>query len=74
MNEKIAVRRLGRVKADEAKCGDSNILAFENVEFTISGLFNDQFVLDTKIMKDGRQLVIDGNGWVDYGYDITNLK
>ena len=67
--EKIKIKRLDKVDAE----GGRNIIAFQIVEFTISDPFNQKFTLDTKIMKDGSQLVIDGNGWIKSGYDIANL-
>ena len=70
--QKIKIKRFNKVDA-KGKCDDINIVALQIVEFTVSGIFNDRFILDTKIMKDGTQLVIDGNGWVKDGYDITNL-
>ena len=53
---------------------DEGIVAFQMVEFTIDfyGL-KDVFIEDTKILEDGRQIVIDGNGFVEGGTDITNL-
>ncbi len=47
------------------------IVAFQRVEInylTFAGI--ESRIFDTKIMKDGTQLVIDGNGWVG---DVTQI-
>jgi hypothetical protein len=47
------------------------VKAVQLCEFTINFFGNvDIFVLDTKILEDGRQLVIDGNGWIPANYEI----
>lgn len=66
----ITVNKLNRVEAPEA--GDG-IVAFQMVEFVIN-FFGNQVVsvLDTKIMQDGRQFVIDGDGFIKSGYELSN--
>jgi len=51
-----------------------NITAFQLVIFNIDFFGNkENFTLDTKFTKDGKQLVIGGNGWIEDGYDITSM-
>ncbi|MEY8458576.1 hypothetical protein [Lactococcus ileimucosae] len=48
------------------------IVAFQMIEMTINyyGCVRT-FKFDTKIMDDGRQFIIDGNGFVDDGTEIA---
>lgn len=63
------IKKLERVEAPKGEY--KNIIAFQMVEFTINFFGNiESFILDTKIMKDGKQLVIDGNGFIPSGYQI----
>ena len=53
---------------------DEGIAAFQMVEFTIDFYgVQEVFTKDTKILEDGRQFVIDGNGFIEGGFEITNL-
>lgn len=64
----ITVNKMKRV---EAPVDGINIVAFQMVEFVIN-FFGSKIVsvLDTKIMKDGRQIVIDGDGYIPQGYEV----
>ena len=65
----IQIKKLEKVEAP--KCEYKNILAFQLVEFSINFYGHiENFILDTKIMKNGKQLVIDGNGFIPSGYQI----
>lgn len=70
--KKLNINRLEKV---EAPLGEyENISHFQMVEFKINFFGQeDIFVLDTKIDKEGRQFVIDGNGWISDGFEISNL-
>ena len=48
------------------------IVAFQMVEF-VADFFGKKIVsvLDTKILEDGRQLVIDGDGYFPAGYEVA---
>jgi len=53
---------------------DGDIVAFQLIEYNLKFFGADSGGrLDTKIMKDGRQIVIDGDGWIPGGTDISNL-
>ncbi len=67
--KKITVNKMSRV---EAPADGSGIVAFQMVEFVINFFGNEIIsVLDTKIMEDGRQLVIDGDGYIPQGYEVA---
>jgi hypothetical protein len=53
---------------------DEGIVAFQMVEFTIDFYgIKEVFTEDTKILKNGKQIVVDGNGFIEGGFEITNL-
>lgn len=64
----ITVNKLNKVSAPK---DGSDIIAFQLVEFVIN-FFGTEIVsvLDTKIMKDGRQVVIDGDGYISAGFEV----
>ena len=45
-----------------------DVLAFEVVRLAF---WDTTFEIDTKIMKDGRRIAIDGNGFIKEGQDLT---
>lgn len=50
---------------------DDGIVAFQMVEYVIDFFGNEvSNTLDTKIMEDGRQLIIGGDGFVKAGTEI----
>ena len=65
----ITAEKLARVEAPKIENG---IVAFQMVKFVINFFGNEvESVLDTKIMQDGRQLVIDGDGFIPSGYEVA---
>lgn len=71
MAKKITMKKLGKVAAPEDFQAEG-VVAFQLVEFTVD--FYGSVVtdtLDTKIMADGSQLVIGGNGFVPGGYLVA---
>ena len=67
----IKITKLQRVETPDKNDLRIGIVAFQlvNVEINFYGkLITD--TLDTKIMKDGRQIVIDGNGFIPEGYEL----
>lgn len=67
--KKIEIKKLNRVEAPAGEYDD--IVAFQMIKFSIDFFGNEEeFMLDSKILKDGRQLVIDGNGWIPDNYEI----
>ena len=70
----IKITKLQRVETPDKNDLRIGIVAFQlvNVEINFYGkLITD--TLDTKIMKDGRQIVIDGNGYIIAGTEIQSI-
>jgi|LakMenE01Jun11ns_1017448.scaffolds.fasta_scaffold6305174_1 hypothetical protein len=67
----MKIKKLELVKNIETNEKNAPI-AFQLVEIVLSYYGNEQkFELDTKIMKNGDQIIIDGNGFIPAG---TNLN
>lgn len=67
--KEIKIKKLERVEAPKKEY--KSIIAFQLVEFSINFFGHiESFILDTKIMKNGKQIVIDGNGFIPSGYQI----
>ena len=70
----ITITRLQKVETADKRDLKIGIVAFQlvNVEINFYGkIITD--TLDTKIMKDGRQIVIDGNGYISAGTEIQSI-
>ena len=70
----ITITRLQKVETTDKRDLRDGIIAFQlvNVEINFySKIITD--TLDTKIMKDGRQIVIDGNGYISAGTEIQSI-
>ena len=67
----VTITKLQRVENTDAEMLEMGIVAFQMVkfEYTFYGSNQTDF-LDTKIMADGRQIVIDGNGFIKEGTEI----
>lgn len=68
--KRVEIKKLARI---EAPAGEyENIVAFQMVEYVID-YFGNKITgsLDTKIMSDGSQVVIDGDGYIPAGYEIA---
>ncbi len=60
------------VKNTDKEFLELGIIYFQLVTFKLNFYGNHiESTLDTRIMKDGRQIVIDGNGWIDKGYELN---
>lgn len=67
----MTTKKLKKVEAP-AEDKAEGIEAYQAVEFTINfGNSETVDVLDTKIMTDGRQIVIGGNGFIPHGHELT---
>jgi hypothetical protein len=68
----IEIKKLQRVENPDAEMLAQGIVAFQLVKITASffGAAIDG-VYDTKIMSDGRQIVIDGDGFIKAGFEIN---
>ena len=70
----ITITRLQKVETTDKRDLRDGIIAFQlvNIEINFYGkIITD--TLDTKIMKDGRQIVIDGNGYISAGTEIQSI-
>lgn len=68
----IVANKLARVENKDDEMLSQGIVAFQMVEFVIS-FFGSEIIsnLDTKIMEDGRQIVIGGDGYIPDGYEVA---
>jgi hypothetical protein len=67
----IKTEKLNKVENTDKQLKKQGIVAFQLVKFTYSfygKVMSD--VIDTKIMIDGSQIVIDGNGFIKAGFVI----
>ena len=67
----LEITKYQKVETTDKRDLAISIIAFQLVKFDVcfyGKLISD--VLDTKIMRDGRQIVIDGNGFIPAGYEL----
>ncbi len=72
----MKIKRLEKVAAnqEDAYYKKAGIIAFELVEITFHGLEKpSKQIHDTKILKDGSQIIINGDGFVREGLDLNAL-
>jgi hypothetical protein len=69
----ITTRKFNKATTTDLQDIANGIVAFEQVEFTIN-FFGTiiETTHDTKILKDGTQIVIGGCGYIQEGYILTN--
>jgi hypothetical protein len=68
---KLEITKLQKVEVPAEYQKEEGCIAFQLVKVVIDfygKLIED--VLDTKILQDGRQIVITGNGYIKAGYEI----
>ena len=71
MSSAIKITKLGVIKTTDADDIKSGVVGFEMVRFEYEFYGNKQSdIIDTKVMADGRQIVIDGNGFIKAGTEI----
>lgn len=70
--KKITANKMSRVENTDAEMIKAGVVAFQLVEFIIDFFGNEiRTMHDTKIMEDGRQLVIGGCGYIPDGYEVA---
>jgi hypothetical protein len=71
-NKKLVMKKKDLVKAPQDDFHKKrNITAFQLIDFEIDYFGKkEKFTLDTKILKNGKQFVIGGNGYIPDGYEI----
>lgn len=67
----VTITKLERVENTDAEFLAMGVVAFQLVKFSYNfyGSMTES-VLDTKIMQDGRQIIIDGDGFTPAGTEI----
>lgn len=69
--KKITTNKGAKVEATDNEMLQKGIVAFQMVEFIIDFFGNEiETTHDTKILKDGRQIVIGGCGYIPEGYEL----
>ena len=67
----ITTKKFNRVENTDKEMLNNGIVAFQMVEFIITYFGKEiETTHDTKIMEDGRQIVIGGCGYIKEGYEI----
>ena len=68
---KVIITKSERVENTDAEFLAMGVVAFQLVKFTYKFFGSETIsILDTKIMKDGKQIVIDGDGFTTAGTEI----
>lgn len=68
----ITANKFNRVENTDAELLNKGIVAFQLVSFEIDFYGNKiETTHDTKIMKDGKQIVIGGCGYIKEGYELN---
>lgn len=69
--ENIKATKLTKVKNTDKELLNAGIVAFQLVKFEWSFYGNKmESILDTKIMADGKQIVIEGDGFIKTGFEV----
>ena len=69
--KKVTITKLERVENTDTEFLSMGVVAFQLVKFTYNFYGSESVsILDTKIMKDGKQIVIDGDGFTPSGTEI----
>lgn len=67
----ITITKYNRVENTDKKFLKDGIVAFQLVKFTINFFGSEvETIHDTKIMKNGKQIVIGGCGFIKDGYEL----
>ena len=70
----MSIKKFARVENTDPDLLADGIVAFQLVEFTYNWFGKEMTdELDTKIMEDGSQYVIDGNGFIPAGTKVNYL-
>jgi hypothetical protein len=70
MNKKLEIKKLQKVAAPSELVA-AGVVAFQLVQITVNYFSQPMVgVYDTKIMADGRQFVIEGDGFIPDGFEV----
>lgn len=68
----ITTNKMKKVEATDREMIKAGVVAFQLVEFIIDFFGSEiRTTHDTKIMQDGRQVVIGGCGYIPDGYEVA---
>jgi len=68
----ITATKYNKVENTDKEFLNKGIVAFQMVKFTINFYGNEiETTHDTKIMSDGKQIVIGGCGYIKEGYELN---
>lgn len=68
----IQITKGQKVKTTDKRDLQNGVVAFQLVKFIINYFGTEiETVHDTKIMKDGRQFVLGGCGFIEAGYEVN---
>lgn len=68
----ITTNKMTRAENTDPDMIAKGIVAFQMVEFVINFFGNEIITVhDTKIMQDGKQIVIGGCGYIPHGYEVA---
>lgn len=71
--KKVTINKMPLVENTDPEMLAEGVVAFQAVEFVIDYFGNEVVTThDTKIMSDGRQLVIGGCGYIPDGYEVND--
>ena len=71
MKENLKITKYERVENTDQESKENGVVAFQLVKFEIDFFGNEiETTHDTKIMSDGRQIVIAGCGFIEAGYEL----
>jgi hypothetical protein len=71
METAITTKKFTRVENTDTEFLQAGIVAFQLVQISYSFYGQEMNeIFDTKIMNDGKQIVIDGNGFIKSGFQI----
>ena len=67
----LEIKKFAKVETLDTRDLKDGIKAFQLIEYTLNFYGNEiTNTLDTKIMEDGRQIIIDGDGFLKAGEEI----
>jgi hypothetical protein len=67
----ITTTKYNKIENTDKELLNNGIVAFQLVKFTINFFGSEiETTHDTKIMRDGRQFVIGGCGYINEGYEL----